>query len=94
MIAARPAATTPVACVAAPRTPSLRDAMPRASAFIDAMRDAFGRADIDAAIRAGMNGTPGFWVRENGREAGTRDLAGTEVSVSAPAYVRRDDPRR
>lgn len=46
--------------------------MPVVTAFIDDLREAFGKADIDAAIRAGMNGQPTFWAIENGIEVGTR----------------------
>lgn len=50
----------------------LRDAMPSAAAFVDAAREAFGAAEVNAAIRAGMRGEPGcFHAVENGREIGT-----------------------
>ena len=46
--------------------------MPRVAEFIDAVREAFGRAPVDAAIRAGLDGQPTFWARENGLEIGVR----------------------
>lgn len=44
--------------------------MPQTAAFIDAMRDAFGAEHIDAQIRKGMNGQPGFYAEENGHKFG------------------------
>jgi len=77
MMATHPAATCSAPRIAPARTPSA------------SLRDAFGRAGIDGVIRAGMNGTPGFWASENGREVGTREIHdGTAVAVSAPGYVR------
>lgn len=63
---------------------SLREAMPQTAAFIDALREAFGREDIDAQIRAGMSGVPGrFYARENGHEVGTPSVDdGVCISVS------------
>lgn len=50
----------------------LRQQMPGVTAFIDQMRDAFGKEDIDQMIRAGMQGKPNcFHARENGIEVGT-----------------------
>jgi hypothetical protein len=66
---------------------SLRDAMPITAAWIDELREAFGREGIDAEIRKGMNGVPGFWARENGREVGTRfppavaEVSGAEMVI-------------
>lgn len=45
--------------------------MPTVSAWIDELREAFGREVIHEAIRAGMNGQPTFYARENGIEVGT-----------------------
>lgn len=51
----------------------LRDTMPTVAGFIDEMRDAFGAAEINASIRAGMDGAPTFYACENGAEVGTKD---------------------
>ena len=50
---------------------SMRDKMPGVSAFIDAMREAFGKEEIDKQIRAGLKGEPVFYARENGYVLGT-----------------------
>ena len=49
----------------------LRLAMPTVAAWIDQHRAVFGEADTNAAIKAGIDGQPTFWARENGQEAGT-----------------------
>lgn len=50
---------------------SLRDQMPLVTAFIDECRDVFGEQSINQSIRAGIDGQPTFWARENGIEIGT-----------------------
>lgn len=56
---------------------SLRDQMPQTAAIIDAMRDAFGAAGINAAIAAGMRGEPDrFYAREGELEVGMRFRTG------------------
>lgn len=51
---------------------SLRESMPKTAEFIDAMREAFGTEEINAAIRKGVGGIPGkFHAIENGNEVGT-----------------------
>lgn len=50
---------------------SLRDQMPSVTAFVDDLREAFGRDQIDAVIRSGMRGNPVFHATENGHEIGT-----------------------
>ncbi len=62
-------------------TRSLRSDMPLVTEFIDAVREAFGRPAVDAAIRAGLDGQPSFWASENGLEIGAR-LPDTGVPVS------------
>lgn len=54
---------------------SLRETMPTVTAWIDGLRDVFGREDIDAVIRSGVRGVPGFYARENGIEVGTAPTA-------------------
>jgi hypothetical protein len=61
--------TKPTKQVDAPNVKSsakpMRDAMPKVTAFIDSMRETFGREGIDAAMRAGLrDGT--FWAVEGG----------------------------
>lgn len=60
---------------------NLRADMPLVTEFIDAVREVFGRAAVDAAIRAGLEGQPTFWARENGFEVGVR-APDTGVPVS------------
>jgi hypothetical protein len=40
---------------------SIRDADPATAAFIDALREAFGAEGINANLRKGMAGIPGFF---------------------------------
>jgi hypothetical protein len=53
---------------------SLRDEIPQTAALIDELRSVFGRESVDAQIRAGMQGAPMFWAKENGHEIGTKPL--------------------
>lgn len=50
----------------------LRQTMPQTAAFIDACREAFGKAHIDGQIRLGMQGAQTFHAVEDGQEVGTR----------------------
>lgn len=52
-------------------TKPLRQTMPTVAAWIDDLRAAFGADEINAAIRAGLDGQPTFHARENGQEVGT-----------------------
>jgi hypothetical protein len=55
-----------------PRPRPMRETMPCVAAFVDQLRQAFGAEAIDAAIRAGMRGTPGaFYASEGGATIGT-----------------------
>lgn len=56
----------------APSRKPLRLAMPHTAGFVDALREAYGAPQIDAAIKAGIDGQPTFWARENSQEVGTR----------------------
>jgi hypothetical protein len=58
---------------------SMRDQMPTVAAWIDQLRDAFGKESIDAQIRAGMRGKPVFFAQENGQTVGTPSPARTRV---------------
>ena len=51
---------------------SLRDDMPLVAEFIDAAREVFGAAEINAQIKLGLSGHRTFWARENGIEVGSR----------------------
>ena len=56
---------------------NMRTEMPEVAAFVDQMRDAFGKDEIDQQIRRGMRGEPTFYARESGHELGT-----------APAWIK------
>lgn len=60
--------------------------MPITADWIDALRAAFGREDIDAQIRRGMAGEPVFHAAEAGCEVGTRN-ASRNGSVTAAQMV-------
>lgn len=49
----------------------MRDRMPQVTEWIDDLRAAFGRDQIDGVIREGMRGRKCFWASENGNEIGT-----------------------
>ena len=51
---------------------SLRDQMPTVTKWIDELREAFGKDEIDHQIRKGMQGKQTFWARENGITVGSR----------------------
>lgn len=61
---------------------SLRAEMPTVSAWIDDLRGAFGAECINPGIRAGVDGQPTFWARENGREVGTKAAPAGDRAVS------------
>lgn len=56
--------------------------MPATAAFIDAFRDAFSAEQINPSIKAGLEGQPTFWARENGQEIGTRAASRPEKTIS------------
>ena len=62
----------------------MRDEMPTVAGWIDELREAFGAAAINDAIRAGMAGHPTFFARENGHQVGTEIPHRPECCV---AYV-------
>lgn len=70
----------------------LRLSMPHTAGVIDALREAFGASQIDQAIRAGIEGQPTFWARENGREIGTR-AAPPGASYTADQCLAANLPR-
>lgn len=68
---------------------SLREEMPAVTAFIDSLREAFGRDMIDKQIRDGIRGEPVFWASENGIEIGTR----VNPDVPMPTYGKQSAER-
>ena len=58
---------------------SMRDQMPATAAWIDKLREAFGKESIDQQIRAGLRGKPVFYASENGHTLGTRPERGWRV---------------
>jgi hypothetical protein len=62
---------------------NLRTAMPLVTTWIDDLRAAFGVDDINAVIKAGVSGLPGFYASEAGHQVGTRPVqSGTEVGAT------------
>lgn len=45
--------------------------MPEVASFIDSLREAFGKDEIDIQIRQGLKGEPVFFAKENGYVLGT-----------------------
>lgn len=68
---------------------NLRQAMPKVTAWIDDLRAAFGADDINAVIKAGMQGVPGFHASEAGHSAGTPAAQrGTEICAAQMVILR------
>jgi hypothetical protein len=59
---------------------NLRADYPDHAAFIDAMRESFGKEGIDTNLRAGMQGIPGKFC--------LRDLAGNVIAGTPAAAAR------
>ena len=57
----------------------MRDQMPVVTAWIDAMRAAFGKEHIDGVIKAGMRGKAVFYASEAGHAVGTPAPPGWRV---------------
>lgn len=84
--------------------PDLRTAMPSVTAFIDSMREAFGKEMIDGQIRKGLKGEPVFHAAENGHAIGTRQTRaksivmwnerGVSFSVDIPAGASKEQEQR
>lgn len=72
---------------------NLRLDMPLTAAWIDALREAFGRDAIDPQIRAAVkDGLPTFHASENGREVGVAAVRrGIEISA-AQMVIQRPKP--
>lgn len=59
---------------------NLRNEMPEVAAFIDSVREAFGKEMIDVQIRKAVEkGESTFWARENGHRLGTRSTVHTSA---------------
>jgi hypothetical protein len=57
----------------------MREQMPVVTAWIDGLREAFGKEHIDSVIRAGMRGQPVFYASENGQAVGAPIPRGVRV---------------
>lgn len=66
---------------------SLREEMPLVTAFIDDLRAAFGADQINASIKAGINGAGTFYASENGREIGSKSQPGGVVLTADQLYL-------
>jgi hypothetical protein len=61
---------------------NMREEMPTTAAFIDDFREAFGADAINASIKKGMSGLPGFfYASENGHQVGTKALPDNPAKV-------------
>lgn len=63
-------------------TKPMRQAMPVVAAFIDDLRDAFGKDMIDAQIRIGIKGGQAFHAKEGGQSIGTPLLSVDGIKLS------------
>lgn len=72
---------------------NMREQMPTVAAWIDGLREAFGRDYIDRQIRRGLKGDGIFHAVENGHEIGRpgvrgvrigKDARGNRVNLDAP----------
>lgn len=72
---------------------NMRDEMPVTAAWIDKMREVFGKESVDSAIRRGMKGHQGFHATENGHEVGTPIQRGVRIGRDERGnMVNLDDP--
>lgn len=60
----------------------MRTQMPQVAAWVDELRQVFGREVIDGQIRNGMAGRCVFWARETGPDGQVRTVG--NVPASAP----------
>ncbi|MFT4066680.1 hypothetical protein [Paraburkholderia sp.] len=63
--------------------------MPKVAAWVSSLREAFGGAVIDDAIRRGRAGEPTFFASENGRTVGTPAPATTNAWIVDRAVADR-----
>lgn len=68
---------------------SMRDTMPTVAGWVDELRDAFGKPEIDAVIRDGLKlgckPELRFYAKEAGQEVGQRYEPDPASVVTAPA---------
>jgi hypothetical protein len=63
-----------------------REDMPMVTAFIDSMREAFGKKDVDRMIEVGIR-EGGFYAAENGHTVG-KPLPEPQSEMSADQWLR------
>lgn len=72
----------------------MRQAMPRVAEFVDAVREAFGAAAVNRAIRNGMAGGTDFFASEAGCTVGHRPAApGASFSFDELQISPRKEPQ-
>lgn len=57
----------------------MRELMPQTAAWIDELREAFGREAIDRIVRAGMQGKGCLWAQEEGPDGVVREFGSRGV---------------
>ena len=67
---------------------NLREEMPATAAAVDWFRLAFGADEVNALIKAGMNGEPTFYAIENGKEVGTKIPEPQGGCLNSEQYLR------
>lgn len=73
---------------------NMRERMPQVAAIIDALREAFGAVEVNAALRRGMRGGQGFHATENGHEVGTPLIRGVRIGTDERGNrINLDDPQ-
>lgn len=77
-----------------PMSKNLRNEMPSVAGWIDELREVFGKATIDASIRAGLSGQKTFHAKENDIEIGTRFVPDQEKTVRLDQMVLDKQPRQ
>lgn len=61
---------------------NMREAMPQCAAFIDWLREGFGRESIDTAIRQSLKTGYGFNAQENGHGVGNPVNEGVALDLT------------
>lgn len=67
--------------------------MPEIAAFVAALKSAFGKREIDEAIRRGKAGEPTFYACENGRSVGTASSSAGLGPVHEHHHAAANDAR-
>jgi len=79
---------------------TMREAMPKAFAFIEDLREAFGADEINAIVKVGLSGVPVFRAVEAGHEIGTplppegRGVTAAQMVIEVPAAAAPAKGRR